>query len=105
MMQYEKDGPDKDGDHVDGQEDEEAEKVAIVPASDAVVDPWTVVVKGLDARVAVGTVGTAGRPIELTSHAPLHADLSTINFNSLIQWSSKIIVNVFVRRCCFRQRL
>ena len=38
---------DEDGGHVNGQGDEEHEEVAIVPASDAVVDPRTVVVKNL----------------------------------------------------------
>ena len=38
---------DEDGGHVNGQGDEEHEEVAIVPASDAVVDPRTVLVKNL----------------------------------------------------------
>lgn len=103
MMQDKEDGPDEYGDHVDGQEDEEAEKVAIVAASDAIIDPRTVVVKRLHTRVAVGTVGAAGWPIELACDAPLHPNSGTINFNSLVQWSSKVIINVFVRRCCYEK--
>ena len=42
---------DEDGGHVNGQGDEEHEEVAIVPASDAVVDPRTVVVKNLKIEI------------------------------------------------------
>ena len=34
--------------HVDGQRKKEEEEEAVVPPSDAVVHPWTVVVKGLN---------------------------------------------------------
>lgn len=100
MMKDEKDGPDKDGNHINGQEDEEGKEVAIISPSDAIVDPGTVVVKCLDAGITVGTVRTAGRTIELTGDTPLHSDISTINYNSLIEWSSEVVINVFVRRCC-----
>ncbi len=43
----------------------------------AVVDPGAVVVEYLDAVVADGAVGAAGRPIELTRHTPLHPHLHT----------------------------
>jgi hypothetical protein len=40
-----------------------------------------VVVKYLDAVVADGAVGAAGRPVELTRHTPLHPYLHTNNTN------------------------
>jgi hypothetical protein len=43
----------------------------------AVVDPGAVVVEYLDAVVADGAVGAAGRPVELTRHTPLHPHLHT----------------------------
>lgn len=100
VVQDKEDRPDEYGDHIDGEEDEEAEEVAVVATADTVVDPRTVVIEGLDTSITVGAVGTAGRAVELTGHTPLHANLSTINFNSLIERCTKVVVNVFVRRCC-----
>ena len=42
-----------------------------------IVDPGAVMVEYLDAIVAYGAVGAAGRPVELTGHTPLHANLHT----------------------------
>jgi hypothetical protein len=48
--------PNEGRDHVNGKEDEEAEKVSIVSSTNAIIDPRTVVVKGLDTSITVGTV-------------------------------------------------
>ena len=76
--------------------------MTVVAATDAVVDPRAVVVEGVDAGVAVGTMGAAWWSVELTRDAPLHADLSPVDLNSLVEWSSEVVVSIFVRRSCFR---
>jgi len=38
---------DKDGGHVDRERDEEHEEVAVVPAANAVVYPWAMVIEDL----------------------------------------------------------
>jgi hypothetical protein len=42
-------------------------------------------VEYLDAVVADGAVGAAGRPVELTRHTPLHPHLHTTNNNNYRQ--------------------
>ena len=43
-------GKNKYGSHVNGQGYQEHEKVSVVTTSDAVVDPWTVMIKNLKQR-------------------------------------------------------
>jgi hypothetical protein len=51
----------------------------------AVVDPGAVVVEYLDAVVAYRAVGAAGRPVELTRHAPLHPHLHTNKYKQQVK--------------------
>lgn len=64
---------------MDGECDKELEKVFVVATTDAVADPWTVVVHCVDACVAYATVGAAWGPVELTCRAPFHAHVDVID--------------------------
>jgi len=98
MLEEEKDTPDKSGNHVDGQKDEKAEEMSVIPPSNAVVNPWTMVIKCFNTGITVGAVGASWRTIELTSITPFHPNLTCINFNSLVERSTKVIFGIFFRR-------
>lgn len=40
--------PDKDRDHMNCEKDQKKEKMTIIPSSNAVVHPWTVMIEGLN---------------------------------------------------------
>lgn len=50
VVQYQHETPNKNCDHMEGEEDEEKEKMSVVSTTNAIVDPWTVVVKGLQSK-------------------------------------------------------
>ena len=81
---------------MDWQRDEKHEKVAIVSATDAIVDPRTVVVKDLNTVVTDWTVGASGWPVELAGDAPFHAYRDPIDFHISVERRSKVIFAVFV---------
>jgi len=72
--------------------------VSIVPPTNTVVDPWTVMVERLHTSVAVRAVRTARRPVKLTGNTPLHPDLDAIYVDRLIKRSSKVVVGIFIGR-------
>jgi len=105
---------------VNAEGNEKHEEVSVVPPSNTVVDPWTVVVKSLqnrkirfwlqyetskcneylDAVVANTAMGTSGWSVELTSDTPFHPNRDAMNFYIFIQWCSEVILPVFVCICC-----
>ena len=102
-------------DHVNCEGDEEHEEVSVVPPSDTVVDPGTMVIEDLDAVVTDTAVRAARRSVELTSDTPLHTDLeqgqthsqplrlfsfthrNTVDLDISIKRSSEVIVPVLIR--------
>ena len=72
---------DEDTDHMYGERYEEHEEVSVVPPSDTVVNPGTVMVEYLDAVVTDAAVTTPRGPVELASDAPLHPHCDTVDLN------------------------
>lgn len=75
---------DEDAHYVQCEGHQEEEEVAIIPASNAVIDPWTVVIKLLHTVVTNTTVRAARRPIKAAGGTPLHANLDSSHFHCLI---------------------
>lgn len=97
VMKHVDKAEDEDTSHVERQGDKEHEEVTIVPTSNAIVDPRTVVIEDLDAVVTYGTVRTAGRPVELAGYTPFHTYRDSINLYIPVEWSTEVIISVLVR--------
>ena len=67
-------------------------KVPIIPPADTVVDPGTVVVEGVDASVADGTVTGARWTVEFARCAPLHSDRDPIDVDVLVQRATGLVL-------------
>ena len=66
----------KDTNHVKSEWYEKHEEVSVIPPSNAVVDPGTVMVEYFNAVIADTAVAAPGRTVELTRHAPFHTNLN-----------------------------
>lgn len=86
----------ENGRHVDRQRDEEHEEVSVVSATNAVVDPRTVMVEHLDAVIANGAMRTPRRSVELAGNAPLHANSDAVDVNVPVQGSAEIVFSILV---------
>lgn len=97
MMQHMNQAQDKDTNHVKAQGYQEHEEVSVIPPANAVVDPWAVVIKDLNAVVANTAVTAPGRSVELASDTPLHTNRDSIDLNISVERSSEIIIPVLIR--------
>ena len=86
----------KDTNHVKSEWYEKHEEVSVIPPSNAVVDPGTVMVEYLNTVVTHTAVTTAGRPVELAGDAPLHPHGDPVDLNIPIERGPKIIISVLV---------
>lgn len=118
-----------DAHHVRAERQQEQEEVTVVAPPDAVVDPWTVVVKvlgkgrasghawargrdagrqgcvaaqggHLDAAVADTAVGAARGAVEVAGGAPLHADLDAPHVHILVQRRPEVVLLVLILIRC-----
>jgi len=97
MMENMNETEDEDADHMDGEGYEKHEEVSVVSSPDAVVNPWTVVIKDFNTVVTDTAVTAPGWSVELTGHAPLHPDRDSVYLNIPVQRSPEIIVPVLIR--------
>jgi len=99
VVEDEDQAEDEDAGHVKRERYQEHEKVAVVPPTNAIVDPWAVMIKDLNAVVANRAVAAPGRAVELAGDAPLHPHRDPIDLNIAVEGSAEVIVSILVRTC------
>lgn len=88
----------EDDDDVCTQRDEEEEEETVIPASNTVINPRTVMIKVLYTVVTHTAVGAAGGSVEMTAGAPFHSDLNPLHLHILIARSTDIFLLTRLRK-------
>lgn len=96
VEQDEKQAETKHSNDVRCQRQQEQEEVTVISPADAVIHPWTVMVKILYTVVTDGAVRAAGGSVEAASGAPLHPHLDATDLHSLIEWGAEIILLILI---------